>query len=671
MEHAYFKLLHMLSGHPEWALVVVALAALLESVAFIGTFIPGSTAMFVAGALIGTGTLNLGWVFVCAIVGAVAGDAASYWFGARYKEKIRQVWPFRTHPGVLAAGEKYFELHGAKSVVSARFLPPLRAIVPVVAGMLGMAPGRFLVINILSALLWAPVHILPGVVFGASIELAGAVSFRLVVVVAIVAVAAWLTYNIIRIAVSHARSWTITSRERLLAWGEHHPGRAGRVVLRMLNPESTATGLIATISLFLLVSAGVFFSTLEDIAHGDPIVQVDMSAYRFLQSFRSTWADDVLSIFSTFGSLPTLAALVVMVIAWMAVERRWRTIAYWLAAVVFSQVLVLAIQLATRHLPLGALASDARAFPSNHVAATVVIYGFLGFLVERRVGTVSRVVVAVATVGAVTAVTLAGLYFNRFMLSDALGGAALAAIWVFLVALTAVWRYPQKPPARPFLPAAVLAVVSAAVAAQLATGRVFPTAEGAQRPGIVVVTPAQWTDKIWRTFSCYRSNMEGDRREPITVQWTATAEQIRTQLESRGWSEGSQLSARSLLSLVSPNVTATALPVLPKLNNGEPSRLEFVRSHAGADERDVLRFWPTQYAVERQDGAPATPIWLGSLVHERLRRPSWPFNVLRPTKVVEPMISEYGESSPWRDIEVARSTSCEGVRVALIASRAQ
>ena len=53
MEHAYFKLLHMLSGHPGWALAVVALAALLESVAFIGTFVPGSTAMFVAGALVG------------------------------------------------------------------------------------------------------------------------------------------------------------------------------------------------------------------------------------------------------------------------------------------------------------------------------------------------------------------------------------------------------------------------------------------------------------------------------------------------------------------------------------------------------------------------------------------------------------------------------------------
>lgn len=671
MEHAYFKLLHLLAGHPVWALVVVALAALLESVAFIGTFIPGSTAMFVAGALIGTGTLNLGWVFVCAILGAVAGDAASYWIGARYKDRIRQVWPFRTHPGMLVAGEKYFAKHGAKSVVSARFAPPLRAIVPVVAGMLGMTPGRFLVINILSALVWAPVHILPGVVFGASIELAGAVSFRLVVIAAIVAVAAWLIYNVVRIAVSHARSWTSTSRERLLEWGERHPGRAGRIVLRTLNPDSPAAGLIITISVFLLVSAAVFFSTLEDIAHGDPLVQVDMSAYRFLQSFRSTWADDALSVLSTLGSLPTLTALVVLVIAWMAIERRWRTIAWWLSAVAFSQLLILAIQLATRHLPLGALASSARAFPSNHVAATVIIYGFLAFLVERRVGSVSRVLVAVATVAVVTAVTLSGLYFDRFTLSDALGGAALAAIWVFLVALMAVWRHPEKPRARPLMPVAVLAVIGVAVAAQVATGRELPSAEVAQRPVVVVVTPAQWTDTVWRTFSCYRANMEGDRREPITVQWTATAEQVKAQLESRGWSVGTRLSAKSVLSLVEPNVTATALPVLPRLNNGEPSQLEFVRSHKGADERDVLRFWPTHYAVEQQNGVPPTPIWLGSLVHERLRRPSWPFNVLRPTRVVEPMIAEYGAGSPWHDLEVARSAGCEGVRVTLIASRAE
>src|ERR1700709_2886401 len=111
MEHSYFKLLHLLSGHPAWALTVVFLAAFFESIAFIGTFVPGSTAMFVAGALVGTGTLNLGWVFVCALVGAVAGAAASYWFGCRPKETIATLWPFRAHPGLLAAETRYFEAH--------------------------------------------------------------------------------------------------------------------------------------------------------------------------------------------------------------------------------------------------------------------------------------------------------------------------------------------------------------------------------------------------------------------------------------------------------------------------------------------------------------------------------------------------------------------------------
>lgn len=666
MEHAYFKLLHLLSGHPAWALAVVSLAALLESVAFIGTFIPGSTVMFVAGALVGAGSLNLAWVFACATAGAIAGDAASYWFGCSYKAKITQVWPFHSHPGVLVAGQRYFELHGAKSVVFARFIPPLRAIVPVVAGMLGMKPARFLPINIISASLWAPVHILPGIVVGASIELAGAVSFRLVVVVAIVVATAWLTYNIARIVVSDVRTWTDSSRRRLLNWAHRNPGAMGREIMRVLSPESSAAELIATISVLLLVSAAAIFSTLKVVARGDPMGQVDTSTYRFLQSFRSTWADAVLSVLSTLGSVLTLSALAVLVAVWMAFERRWRAVAYWLGAVLFSQ-LILAMQIATPHLSFGAPASG-RTFPSDHVAATVVIYGFLAFLIERRVGALSRILVAVMTVAVVSAVALSGLYFGRFTLSDALGGAALAAIWVFLTALIAVWRYPETPPARPLMPVVVLAAICVAVATQFGTARHNQIAKDEQSPATIVVTPTQWTDSVWRTFSCYRSNMEGDRREPITVQWTATSEQMKAQLRSVGWVEGTQLSARSLLSLVSPNVTATALPVLPRLNNGEPSTLVFTRSRSTADERDVLRFWPTKYAVERQNGVPATPVWIGSLVHERLRRPSWPFNILRPTKQADSLISERGDASPWHDLEVASSTGCEGVRVTLISS---
>jgi hypothetical protein len=184
---------------------------------------------------------------------------------------------------------------------------------------------------------------------------------------------------------------------------------------------------------------------------------------------------------------------------------------------------------------------------------------------------------------------------------------------------------------------------------------------------LTVVSEAQWTDSLWRTFACYRSDLAGDRREPITVQWAANAEQIKTQLEQRGWTEGTQFSARSLLTLVAPDPTATELPVLPKLDNGQPSALVFTRARGGRDERDVLRFWPTGYAIERPHDAP-TPIWLGSLVHERLRRPSWPFNVLRPDRQVDPLISVEGKEGPWHELEVTSSAGCEGMRVTLIDS---
>ncbi|KND59646.1 DedA protein [Candidatus Burkholderia verschuerenii] len=350
MEYSYFKLLHLLSAHPEWALAVVLLASFLESVAFIGTFIPGSTAMFVAGALVGTGALNLGWVFVCAIAGAIAGDAASFWFGQRYADSIARMWPFRKHPGALDAGRKYFDKHGAKSVVLARFVAPMRAVVPVVAGVSGMTPSRFLFVNILSALIWAPTHILPGVVFGASIELAGAVSIRLVVILVIAAAIGWLIWNIARVIVSHAKDWVVDSRERLVAWGSCHQGLPARLIARALDPANPATGLIVMISVLLLVSAGVFFTVLSNVASGASIVQVDVSIYRLLQSFRSTWADSILDAASSLGSTPTLLALSVLVVIWMIFERRWRTLVYWVAAVAFSQMLVAAIRF-TAHEP--------------------------------------------------------------------------------------------------------------------------------------------------------------------------------------------------------------------------------------------------------------------------------------------------------------------------------
>jgi hypothetical protein len=301
------------------------------------------------------------------------------------------------------------------------------------------------------------------------------------------------------------------------------------------------------------------------------------------------------------------------------------------------------------------------------VAASVTVYGFLAFVVARRVHMLTGIAVTALATVIVIVVAFAGLYSGRFAFSDAVGGAAFAAVWVAVVALTAVWRHPDTPPAHESMPAVLLAVLCASVGWQIALGKQTDTAEQMRRRPAIVVTQEQWTDSLWRKFPCYRSDMKGDRREPITVQWTADPQQIVAQLSSRGWLAGTRFNVHTLFSLVSPDVPVMDLPVLPKLNDGEPSTLVFSRQRERRDERDVLRFWRSDYAVARRDGAAPTPIWLGSLVHERLARPTWPFNVVRTDRQLDTMITS-SKAPEWNGLEVGHSIGCTDIPVTLIAS---
>ncbi|HEY4805651.1 MAG TPA: VTT domain-containing protein [Paraburkholderia sp.] len=692
MEHAYDHLLHLLAAHATWTLAFVFVASFLESLAFIGTFIPGSTAMFIAGAFAATGTINLGWLFAWAIAGAVAGDGVSFWIGHRYRGSLAQMWPFSRHPGILERAQAYFVSHGARSVILARFIAPLRAVVPIVAGMAGMTPMRFFVMNVVSALIWAPAHIVPGVVFGASLQLAGAVSFRLVVVIGIVALAVWLIWRFVRMLLLHIDNWAGASRRGAAQWAAQHPGPASRRIARLLDPAQPALLPVIVITGLVPVCAAVFSYVLGNVLRGAPLVQLDQSVRQFLQSVRTTWADAVLARVETLGSTWTLAALIATASIWMLLERRWRTIAYWMIAAGVSQLLILILRFVIHHAaPRGGVSLEAYVFPSDRVASMVIVYGFVMFLLVRRASMLEAALVAALGNAIVVSVAFAGLYFDRFLFSDAIGGAAFASIWVAVVVLTTLWRYPKRPPQRAFVPPIVLLVLVAAFLLQtVAPGRASapPTTASATAP--VVVTQLQWSDSLWKTLACYRFDMKGTRREPMTIQWAAGADDLRAALRDAGWTEGPQITLRSVLSLVAPNVDVMTLPLLPKLNNGLPSPLVFARAHlpgvkddagdAGepGSRRDVLRFWPSGYALaprhtgngdgKANDGEP-TPVWVGSLVHERLRRGSWPFNVLATYTTDFDAVTDLtspDQPASWRTLTLPGAVGCEGRPVKLI-----
>src|SRR5699024_1299788 len=94
--------------------------------------------------------------------GAFIGDWLSYIFGYHYKDRIHQLWPFKQKPMLLNQGFYFFRKYGVTSVFIGRFFGPLRAVVPLIAGICRMDKRHFFIANILSAFIWAAGILLPG-----------------------------------------------------------------------------------------------------------------------------------------------------------------------------------------------------------------------------------------------------------------------------------------------------------------------------------------------------------------------------------------------------------------------------------------------------------------------------------------------------------------------------
>ena len=95
-------------------------------------------------------------------LGAALGDWVSYWIGFKYKEHVAEMWPLSRYPGILPRGEDFVKKWGVPSIFIGRFFGPLRAFVPLAAGIFEMPYWRFQVANFTSAFVWAAVVLAPG-----------------------------------------------------------------------------------------------------------------------------------------------------------------------------------------------------------------------------------------------------------------------------------------------------------------------------------------------------------------------------------------------------------------------------------------------------------------------------------------------------------------------------
>jgi membrane protein DedA with SNARE-associated domain len=182
-----------------WAYVAVGVFALLESAAFVGLFVPGETAMIIAGFLAAQGRASLALLAAAAAAGAIAGDSAGYTLGRLGAAPLRRSrLGRRVGDDRFRAAEEYLRRRGGIAVFTGRFIGVLRALVPFFAGAGRMPYDRFLLWNIAGAVVWVPLCLLIGFLAGESYQAVEEQVGRLGLIVAGAAVGAAATFLVWR-----------------------------------------------------------------------------------------------------------------------------------------------------------------------------------------------------------------------------------------------------------------------------------------------------------------------------------------------------------------------------------------------------------------------------------------------------------------------------------------
>ena len=611
-----------IGAHPHLAYGAVFLLALMEAVPIVGAVVPGSAIIVGASALVPFGMLKLWPLLIAAVFGAIVGDGASYWLGQRYHEHIRGQWPLNRYPDLLEKAEAFIHRHGGKSVFFARFTPAVRAFVPLIAGILRLPIHRFYVANVFSALVWAPAHILPGVLIGASFHLAGGIAERLAALIAILLVTLWLVTWLVRLAARRGVPLIETGQQHLWAWARSRDTWLSGHVRSLLDPQRPESRILALWAAIVLAVAWLFFGILEGVVSENPLVHADAAIYQAFQNLRTPVGDAVMIAITELGDTAVTLPVAAIVFLWLIWQRACRTAVYWVVVIGFAAVLNTGIKLLIhRARPSDLLYSGPSvfSFPSGHATVNAVMYGFLAFLIVRQLQPVWRVPIFTAVALLAALMACSRLYLGAHWFSDVAASLTFAAAWVIVLGIVYVRH------GAPQINVAGLAAIAGAALILVGGLNVYlhhkaDTLRYAVQYGEPSFTASDWWATDWQQLPTYRIDITGEIEEPLTIQWAGSLQSLEYHLLRNGWRQPEPWTLSNALAWLVSDPNPVKLPVLPGAQGGRLPSLTLIRSPESKEStasRIVLRLWEAGRQL-RNGGT--DPLWVGSVVEERLYR---------------------------------------------------
>ena len=603
-----------LYANPEWALLIAFLIAFAESLAIVGSIIPGGVTMTAIGILAGSGVMDIGWTLAAAAAGAVFGDGASYALGYIFSDHLSDIWPFSRYPRWLEYGKEYFARHGGKSVIIGRFFGPLRSIIPVIAGILHMNPWHFLLANIISAIGWAILYVVPGVLIGAaSTELSAESATRLFIFILIILVTTWLVSQFMKFLFLHVNQFLHTQLRKIWSLSRYHPQFAR--FLKTLTPEHEKNHF-PTAGLILLLLVCFFISVVITllVVQGTWVTALDNPCHLFLQSIRTKSFDIFFIITSLIISPLSLLIFAVSIILCTIYYRDWRMLRYWISLIVTSNAITwLLASCVNIPKPGGLLHYQLTpAFPAINLTLATALFGFLIGYANAYYQTITMLALRIILASVLFLSGLALVY-----LGDNWASSILAAYFIGLTVCLAHWIYYRRHQGgnrTPLLSAIPIAFTCALLL--LTTCFAYPlyfkkmVRQHSPYLQQFVLTHKAWWNQSRPLLPVYSTNRIGNRVGLFNIQYLGSLKNFEQALTTHGWKQQPDSLFYSLLMRASGQNSAKELPLMAQLYlNKKPEVIMTLPSGEGQTQY-VLRFWRSNYHLLNH----RHPLWLGSVV---------------------------------------------------------
>jgi membrane protein DedA with SNARE-associated domain/membrane-associated phospholipid phosphatase len=402
---------------------------------------PTDTTVVTASALAARGHLSLLLVFVVATLSTAAGTNAAFYVGRRGSTFITS----HAHGGAaaLVRTRHFFDRHGASAVLFGRFIPVVRMLISLVAGVSDMDARRFAAYNLAGAAIWATAFCAIGYFFGHHgaafyhqlVRAALVAGFGLAALVTLAVAGGWLIEDAEAAWRAEGTVWHRILISRPARWLARRSPAAQSILFRRFSPGDYL-GLNLTLGLgvsfvLLLIFAAIAQSVLSETA----IVRFDLDLAEALHAGVTPGGVAFWIGVTRLGTMSATAVFGVGFALWYTSRRGWLVFAGWLAALAGSELLAWALKHAIhRERPIFEVAyatEPSFSFPSSHVLGALVGYGMIVYFTFCL--TSSRLWRALAMVGGTVLVIGVGysrLYLGLHFFSDVVGGLAAGAVWL-------------------------------------------------------------------------------------------------------------------------------------------------------------------------------------------------------------------------------------------------